>query len=119
MSRLESASGATDWGPWILGATGTLLFSLGAARFAVQPHFGLVDALYCLLAIVPAALFLLVFDYVLHHARLAAVIPLIAGALLLYSSPTFDVALGLALAGTVAGPAFGEWKNSKRAAGIR
>ena len=118
MSQVESAAEASEWGPWILGATATLLFSLGFTRFAIQHHFGLADALYCLLAILPAALFLLVFDYVLHHARLAAVILLIAGALLLYSSPIFDVALGLALAGTVAGPAFTEWKNRKRPAGI-
>jgi len=33
---------------------------------------------------------------------------------LVFSSPVFDVALGLALVGAIAGPALSEWKNEKR-----
>jgi hypothetical protein len=72
-----------------------------------------MDALYCCLAVAPAGLLLLVFDYVLHHARLVSVIPLFVAGLLAFSSPVFDVAFGLALMGAIAGPALSEWKNEK------
>jgi hypothetical protein len=32
---------------------------------------------------------------------------------MIFSFPTIDVALGLAMLGVVAGPALGEWKNKK------
>jgi hypothetical protein len=44
---------------------------------------------------------LLVFDYTLHHAKLAAVMVLIFIVLFLVASPAFCVGLGLGLAGTV------------------
>ena len=90
------------------------MFLHGAGRFFVLHHFGFIDALYCCLAIVPAGLLLLVFDYVLHHAKLVAIIPLIFAVTLAYSSPVFEIALGLALFGAVAGPALEDWKYEKR-----
>jgi cell division protein FtsX len=102
------------WGPLIVVAIGVLLFLLGAGRFFLRERFSFSDALYCCLAIVPAGLALLVFDYVLHHARLASVILLFMGAVLIFSSPVVDVALGLALVGAMVGPAVSEWKQGKR-----
>lgn len=93
-----------EWGPWIVFAFGVLLFLLGAERFVLRHHFALIDALHCALAVIPAGFLLLVFDYVLHHAKLVSVIPLFLAGMLLVSSPVFDVALGLALMGAIAGP---------------
>ncbi len=97
MNSDNPASRRIDWGPWIVFAVGILLFILGAARFVLRRHFGFTDALYCGLAIVPAGILLLVFDYVLHHAKLVVVIPLFLAGMLIFSSPVFDVALGLTL----------------------
>jgi hypothetical protein len=102
------------WGPSIMIALGGGLFLLGAARFVLRHRFGFIDALYCCLAVVPAGLLLLVFDYVLHHARLVSIIPLAAAGVLVYSSPVFDVALGLVLMGAIAVPALSEWKTTNR-----
>ena len=111
MNSDESTFRNTTWGPWIVIAVGCLLFLVGVARFVPRHHFGFIDALYCCLVVVPAGLLLLVFDYVLHHAKLASVIPLFLA--LAFSSPVFDVALGLALMGAMAGPALSNWKNEK------
>jgi hypothetical protein len=110
----ESTSRNIEWGPLVLGSLGLLLFLLGAARFFLRHHFALTDALYCALAIVPAGILLLVFDYVLHHAKLVSVIPICFAGLLLFTFPVFDVALGLTLVATVAGPALSNWKDERR-----
>jgi hypothetical protein len=110
----DSTSGKIEWGPVIVGGLGLLLFLLGAARFILRHHFGLMDALYCALAIVPAGILLLVFDYVLHHAKLVAVIPLAFAGLMLFTFPVFDVALGLTLMAALAGPALSNWKDERR-----
>lgn len=102
-------------GPWILGSIGFLLFFVGVARFIFCHQFGFMDVLHCVLAIVPAGFLLLVFDYVLHHAKLVAVIPLFAAGFLLFTSPVFDVALGLTLVAAVAGPALRDWKDQAEA----
>ena len=114
MNSGEPASRKIEWGPWIVFAIGGLLFLLGVGRFVHQHRFGLADALYCCLTIIPAGLMLLVLDYVLHHARLVLIIPLAAAGMLIFSSPVFDVALGLVLMGAMAGPAWSEWRNEKR-----
>jgi hypothetical protein len=108
-----SISGKIAWGPWIILVCGILLFFVGAARFALKHQFGAVDALYCCIAIVPAGLFLLIFAYVLQHARLASVIPLFMCGILVFSFPVVDVALGLTMMGFIAVPALTEWKNKK------
>jgi hypothetical protein len=102
------------WGPLIVVAIGTLLFLLGAGRFFLRDRFSFIEALYCFLAIIPAGFALLVFDYVLHHARLASIILFFLGGVLIFSSPIVDVALGLALVGAMVGPAVSEWKQGKR-----
>lgn len=114
MNSEDSASRHFAWGPWIGVAFGGLLFLMGAERFVLRHRFGFMDALYCLLAVVPAGFLLLVFDYVSHHARLVAVILLIFAGMLVISFPVFDVALGLTLMGALGGSALGDWKNEKR-----
>jgi hypothetical protein len=89
-------------------AVGTLLFLLGAGRFIVLHTFGLMDALYCCLAVVPAGLLLLVIAYVVQHAVIASVIPISAAGVLAFSFPVFDVALGLALMGVIASSALSD-----------
>jgi nicotinamide riboside transporter PnuC len=110
----DSTSRNIEWGPWIVVASGLLLFLLGTARFILRRQFGFMDALHCALTIVAAGFLLLVFDYVLHHAKLVVVIPLFAAGVLVYSSPVFDVALGLTLMGAMAGPALSDWKDAQR-----
>lgn len=105
MNSDESVARRIAWGPWLVVAVGTLLLLLGVARYFTRHHFAFRDALYCSLAVVPAWLLLLIFDYTLHHAKLVSVLVLIWVALLLFSSPVWDVALGLALMGTALGPA--------------
>jgi hypothetical protein len=110
VSADKPTSRRIPWGPLMVVVIGGLLFLLGARRLFLRHHFGLVEALYCCLAIIPAALLLLIFDYVLHHARLVSLMVLFVAVVLVVSSPVFDVALGLALMGAIAGPALGEWK---------
>jgi hypothetical protein len=98
----ESTSQKIEWGRWIIAAAGGGLFFLGVARFLQRHHFGLRDALYCCLTVVPAGVLLLVTAYVVQHAKLAAVVPVAAAGVLVFSSPIFDVALGLVLMGVVA-----------------
>ena len=113
MNSDDSTSRNIAWGPLVIVVFGGALFLLGAARFVLRHRFGFLDAIYCCLAVVPAALFLLVFAYVLQHAKLVAVIPLFAGGMLAFSFPVVDVALGLALMGAISGPALSEWRDEK------
>lgn len=113
MNSEKSTSGNIAWGPWVIVAIGGLLFFVGAMRFALSHRFTFIDAFHCCLAVVPAAVLLLVIAYVVQHARLASVIPVLAAGVLVFSFPVFDVALGMALMGAVAGPALSEWKNEK------
>lgn len=78
-------------------AGGALIFAAGVVRFVLHRHFTLAEAMYCLFAI-PAAMFLLmVFDYTLHHARIASVIALAMLVFWMVMSPSFCVGLGLTL----------------------
>ena len=70
-------------------------------RYYRHGNFSLAQAGYCLLAMLASLVVLLVFDYTLHHAMLAAVMVLIFVALFLVASPAFSVGLGLGLAGMV------------------
>jgi len=114
MSANGSTSRPIEWGQCIVIAVGSLLFLLGVTRFILADRFGFVDVLHCCLAVIPMALLLLVFDYVLHHAKLAAVIPLVLALTLVVSSPAIDVALGLAVIGAIAGPMLTEWRDERR-----
>jgi asparagine N-glycosylation enzyme membrane subunit Stt3 len=102
------------WGPLLIMMVGALLFSLGVGRFVSRHHFTLTDAIYCGLALAPAGLLLLIFSYVFHHARIVAILLVGAAGLLAWSSPIFDVALGLALMAAMGGPMMNEWKDEKR-----
>jgi hypothetical protein len=110
----QPATRTIPWGALVLATVGISLFLFGVTRFVLRHHFGFSDALYCCLAIIPAGILLLVFDYVLHHAKLVSVIPLVAAVMFVVTSPAFDVGLGLALLGAVGGPALRDWKDEKR-----
>lgn len=113
--RSDESTKDIAWGPWITGILGFALFLLGAIRYVHRHRFGFMDAFYCCLALAAAAFGLLVISYVIQHARLVAVIPLFAAGILLFSSPAFDVAFGLALMGVIAGPALSERKAKSAA----
>ena len=113
MNSEESTSRSIEWGPWVIVVVGGVLSLLGDARFALSHRFGFIDALHCCLAVAPAALLLLVLAYVVQHARLVSVMPLFVAGVLIFTFPVFDIALGLALMGAVAGTALSEWKNSE------
>jgi hypothetical protein len=77
------------------------IFLAGAVRYYRHGIFTLAQAGYCLVSIPAALLTLLIFDYTVHHAKLAAVMVLIFVVLFLIASPAFCVGLGLGLAGMV------------------
>lgn len=79
----------------------TAIFLAGAMRYYLHRSFTLAQAGYCLVAVVASLVVLLVFDYTLHHARIAAVMVLVFVALFLVASPAFCVGMGLGLAGMV------------------
>lgn len=113
MNSSGSTSRKIAWWPWIIAVSGGALFLIGAARLVLRHRFGLIDALHCCLAVVPAALFLLVFAYVVQHARWVSVIPLFAAGVLAFTFPVFDIALGATLICAIAGPALSDWKNER------
>lgn len=88
-------------GPAILLLLAIAIFLAGSARFYRHGNFTLVQAGYCLVAVLASLVVLLVFDYTLHHAKIAAVMVLIFVVLFLVASPAFCVGMGLGLAGMV------------------
>jgi hypothetical protein len=80
---------------------GVVVLGAGVLRFILHRHFSLVQAAYCLGSI-PAALMLrLIFDYTLHHARIASLMVVVILLLLAFQSPAFCVGLGLTIVGMV------------------
>jgi drug/metabolite transporter (DMT)-like permease len=77
------------------------IFAAGAVRYFRHGNFSLAQAAYCLVSIPVALVVLLIFDYTVHHAKLAALMVLIFVGLFLVASPAFCVGVGLALAGMV------------------
>ena len=77
------------------------IFGTGAVRYYRHGNFTLAQAGYCLLAILVSLLVLLIFDYTLHHAKIAAVMVLIFVVLFMVASPAFCVGLGIGLAGMI------------------
>ena len=77
------------------------IFLAGAVRYYRHGSFTLAQAGYCLVAVVASLVVLLVFDYTLHHAKIAALMVLIFVALFLVASPAFCIGMGLGLAGMV------------------
>jgi hypothetical protein len=102
------------WGQWIIAACGAGIFVPGVWRFYARHQFGYMDAVYCCAAVIPAALLLLIIDYTIHHAKLAALIPILFCALLVGQFPVFDVAFGLVLIGVAVGPAMREQRDEDR-----
>ncbi|HEX3095146.1 MAG TPA: hypothetical protein VHW72_21075 [Candidatus Angelobacter sp.] len=87
--------------PAILLLLAVAIFLAGAVRYYRHGSFTLAQAGYCLVAVVASLVVLLVFDYTLHHAKIAALMVLIFVALFMVASPAFCVGMGLALAGMV------------------
>jgi hypothetical protein len=106
-----------EWGPVLVASVGVGLLLIGAHGFYLRGQFGFMDALYCGLLLIPAAVLLLVTSYVLQHAKLVALIPLLFAGLLVHAYPSFAVALGVALAGVVLGPALREWNDARHQRG--
>ena len=73
----------------------------GVLRFLRLGSFSVAQAGYCLLSTLAATLMLLILDYTVHHAKIAAVMVLAALAVLAVGSPAFCVGLGLGLGGMV------------------
>jgi hypothetical protein len=78
-----------------------VIFAAGAVRYYLHGNFTLAQAGYCLVAILASLVVLLIFDYTLHHAKIAAVMVLVFVVLFLVASPAFCVGMGLALSGMV------------------
>ena len=87
--------------PAILLSLAVAIFLAGAVRYYRHGNFTLAQAGYCLVALVASLVVLLVFDYTLHHAKIAAVMVLIFAGLFMVASPAFCVGMGLGLAGMV------------------
>jgi cell division protein FtsW (lipid II flippase) len=98
--NLRQQSGVAK-GPAILFLLGVAIFAAGAMRYYRHGSFSLAQAAYCLVAIVASLVVLLVFDYTLHHAKIAAVMVLVFVVLFLVASPAFCVGMGLGMAGMV------------------
>jgi hypothetical protein len=105
-----------EWGPVLVAGIGVAVMLLGVRGFYLRGTFGWVDALDCGLLLIPAAVLLLVTSYVLQHAWLVVVMPVLMAALLVRAYPSFAVALGFALAGAVVGPTLREWNEARRSA---
>src|SRR5579859_853248 len=63
--------------PAILLLLAVAIFATGAVRYYRHGNFTLAQAGYCLVAILASLVILLIFDYTLHHAKIAAVMVLI------------------------------------------
>jgi len=87
--------------PALLLLLGVAIFAAGALRYYRHGSFSLAQAGYCVIAVLASLMVLLVFDYTLHHAKIAAVMVLIFVALFLAASPAFCIGMGLGLAGMV------------------
>jgi glucan phosphoethanolaminetransferase (alkaline phosphatase superfamily) len=87
--------------PAVLLLLALAIFAAGAVRYYRHGSFSLAQAGYCLVAVLASLVVLLVFDYTLHHAKIAALMVLIFAALFMVASPAFCVGMGLGLAGMV------------------
>ena len=113
MSSETTTARKIEWGPVLLAGIGVGILLLGARGFYLRGHFGFADTLHCGLLLIPAAMLLLLTSYVFQHARLVVVMPVLMAAVLIRAYPAFAVALGLALAGAIVGPALSDWRDAK------
>jgi drug/metabolite transporter (DMT)-like permease len=100
MNRQRHQSGVAKASA-ILLVLAAAIFLAGAVRYYRHGSFSLVQAGYCLVALVASLVVLLVFDYTLHHAKIAALMVLIFAVLFLVASPAFCIGMGMGLAGMV------------------
>ena len=87
--------------PAILLLLAVAIFAVGAVRYYWHGNFSPVQAGYCVVAVLMSLVVLLVFDYTLHHAKIAALMVLVFVVLFLVASPAFCVGLGIGLAGMI------------------
>jgi phosphatidylserine synthase len=99
--RLNPQNGLKNPAGKLLLALALGIFLAGALRLWRWGNFTLTQGAFCLVAIPAGALLLLVFDYTLHHARIAALMVIAILMVWVFRSPTFCIGLGLALAGMV------------------
>ena len=92
-----------SWPEALLLLLAVAILLTGVLRFLRLGSFSVAQAGYCLLATLAAVLMLLILDYTVHHARLAALMVLAALTVLSVGSPAFCVGLGVALGGMVLG----------------
>ncbi|HLJ85840.1 MAG TPA: hypothetical protein VKZ53_03405 [Candidatus Angelobacter sp.] len=84
-------------GPLLFGFVAALILASGVARFIRSGLFRPLDAIYCAVAFVFAALLLLVLDYTFHHARLVSILVAVFLLAWIFRSPAFAVGLGAAM----------------------
>ena len=113
MSSEATIAPKIEWAPLLVAGIGVVVLLLAARSFYLGGHFGLIDALYCGLLLIPAAALLLLTSYVLQHGKFVVVMPVFLAGLLVRAYPSFAVALGFALIGAVVGPALNEWKEAR------
>jgi hypothetical protein len=99
--RHQRQQGGVAKAPAVLLLLAVAIFLAGGVRYFRHGNFSLVQAGYCMAAILASLVVLLVFDYTLHHAKIVAVMVMIFVVLFLVASPAFCVGLGLGLAGMV------------------
>jgi hypothetical protein len=78
---------------------GVVVLGAGVVRFILHRHFSLAQAAYCVGSIPAALLLLVIFDYTLHHARIACLMVVVMLLLLAFASPAFCIGLGLTMLG--------------------
>lgn len=88
-------------GPFELMVLGAAAVVAGVVRLVLVRHLSLAQVFYCLVAIPASILLVMIFDYAMHHARLAALLVLAILLLLAISSASFCVGFGLALLGMI------------------
>ena len=113
MNEQATSTRNIEWGPTLVVGVGIGLILIGARGFYLRGHFGLLTFLYLGLLLVPAALLLLVTSYVLQHGKLAALMPILFAALLVRAYPSFAIALGLVVLGTIVGPALSDSRAAR------
>ena len=97
--------------PIVIAVVGLATLAIGVVGFVHRDHVGWIDVLICATMLIPAGLLLLVTSYVIQHARLVAIMPLIVAGMLVRGYPAFAVAFGLALIAAIVGPVVEEWNT--------
>ena len=94
--RWQRQTGAVR-GPFEITLLGLILLVTGIWRLFRLPHLSWTQVGSILLAIVACFFLLLIFDYTLHHARIASLIVLFIMLFWVVMSPSFCLGAGLAI----------------------